>query len=91
MEPARPAKLWAASTMTAASPAAPVVGKAFYYDAGRVFCEEDFKIYCLKDCHRVLAPKCAACNQPILPSEGSDEIIQTNQFHKRGKSCFSPS
>ncbi|KAK5916138.1 hypothetical protein CesoFtcFv8_001665 [Champsocephalus esox] len=63
----------------------------FYYDAGRVFCEEDFKIYCLKDCHRVLAPKCAACNQPILPSEGSDETIQTNQFHKRGKSCFSPS
>ncbi|KAG7270902.1 hypothetical protein CRUP_000261 [Coryphaenoides rupestris] len=34
------------------------------------------KIYCVKDYHRVLAPQCASCKQPILPAEGSDETVR---------------
>uniref|UniRef100_A0A6J0U0W6 Wilms tumor protein 1-interacting protein isoform X1 n=2 Tax=Pogona vitticeps TaxID=103695 RepID=A0A6J0U0W6_9SAUR len=33
-------------------------------------------IYCVKDYHTVFAPKCASCNQPILPAQDSEETIR---------------
>ncbi|XP_041846868.1 Wilms tumor protein 1-interacting protein homolog [Melanotaenia boesemani] len=39
-------------------------------------------IYCVKDYHTVFAPKCASCNRPILPAQGSEETIRVVSMDK---------
>ncbi|XP_077405350.1 LIM domain-containing protein 1 isoform X2 [Vanacampus margaritifer] len=42
----------------------------------------DKKVYCIKDYHKVQAPCCAACNKPILPTEGCTESIRVVSLNK---------
>ncbi|XP_078501015.1 LIM domain-containing protein ajuba isoform X2 [Lissotriton helveticus] len=74
----------------------PALGKTFHPGCFRcVVCNKrldgipfmvDFnnKVYCVTDFHKIFAPKCAVCGQPILPS--TDCGLQLSD--KEGCSCF---
>ncbi|XP_017277978.1 LIM domain-containing protein 1 [Kryptolebias marmoratus] len=44
--------------------------------------DSDDRIYCVRDYHRVQAPRCGACRMPILPTEGSSESIRVQSSNK---------
>ncbi|XP_033625963.1 Wilms tumor protein 1-interacting protein homolog isoform X3 [Asterias rubens] len=42
----------------------------------------DHKIYCVKDYHKMFAPKCAACLDAITPVEGTMETVRVVSMNK---------
>ncbi|CAL8325660.1 unnamed protein product [Lota lota] len=44
--------------------------------------DQHSNIYCVADYNKTFAPKCAACVQPILPAEDSEEILRVVSMNK---------
>ncbi|XP_056153993.1 LIM domain-containing protein 1 [Lampris incognitus] len=44
--------------------------------------DTDNKVYCVRDYHKMQAPRCAVCGLAIIPSEGSTESIRVVSFNR---------